>query len=215
MNYDVAGNLLSYLTANYTYDQENRLLSTAGMTYTYDGNGERVLKSNSSTGAAIKRYWSMGGNTLAEGDGTGNLAAEYIYFGGKRVARIELPANTVHYYLSDHLGSTSIVASAAGAVEEESDYCPFGTEVLVTGGINELKFTGKRRDTEPQLDYFGARYYCSPFGRFMSADWSARPAPVPYAIHDDPQTLNLYSYCACSWGLAACCGNACCAVCER
>src|SRR6478672_7676772 len=54
LNYDAAGNLLSYLTANYTYDQENRLSSTAGTTYTYDGNGERVLKSNTSTGAAIK-----------------------------------------------------------------------------------------------------------------------------------------------------------------
>jgi hypothetical protein len=102
----------------YVYDQENRLSSTAGMSYTYDGNGERVLKSNTSTGAAVKRYWSMGGNTLAEGDGSGNLTAEYIYFGGKRVARIDLPANTVHYYLSDHLGSTSIVASAAVSVEQ-------------------------------------------------------------------------------------------------
>src|SRR5438045_801106 len=94
------------------------------------------------SGAAFPK--SMGGNTLAEGDGTGNLTAEYVYFGGKRVARIDLPANTVHYYLSDHLGSTSIVASSAGAVEEESDYYPFGTEVVVTGpGMNELKFTGK------------------------------------------------------------------------
>src|SRR5579864_3155696 len=106
----------------------------------------------------------MGGNTLAEGDGTGNLTAEYIYFGGKRIARIDLPANTVHYYLSDHLGSTSVVVSAAGAVEEESDYSPFGTEVVVTGlGTNELKFTGKRRDTESQLDYFGARYYSNAY----------------------------------------------------
>jgi hypothetical protein len=124
---------MSYLSATYTYDQENRLSSTAGMTYTYDASGERVLKSNTSTGAAVKRYWSMDGNTLAEGDGSGNLTAEYIYFGGKRVARIDLPANMVHYYLSDHLGSTSIVASAAGIVEEESDYYPFGTEVIVTG----------------------------------------------------------------------------------
>jgi RHS repeat-associated protein len=179
----------------YTYDQENRLSSTAGMSYTYDGNGERVLKSNTSTGAAVKRYWSLGGNTLAEGDGSGNLTAEYIYFGGKRVARIDLPANTVHYYLSDHLGSTSIVASAAGAVEEESDYYPFGTEVVVTGsGVNELKFTGKRRDTESQLDYFGARYYSDGLGRFVSADWSASPESVPYAYLHNPQSLNLYSY---------------------
>jgi RHS repeat-associated protein len=194
MNYDAAGNLLSYLTSNYTYDPGNRLLSTAGITYTYDGNGERVLKSNASTGAAVKRYWSMGGNTLAEGDGTGNLTAEYVYFGGKRIARIDLPANTVHYYLSDHLGSTSIVASATGTVEEESDYYPFGTEVVVTGGVNELKFTGKRRDSESQLDYFGARYYSNTFGRWLSPDWSAKPVPVPYANFGDPQSLNLYGF---------------------
>ena len=165
--YDAAGNLMSYLSSTYTYDQENRLSATAGMTYTYDANGERVLKSNTSTGAAVKRYWSMGGNTLAEGDSTGNLTAEYIYFGGKRVARIDLPANTVHYYLSDHLGSTSIIIGAAGAIEEESDYYPFGTEVVVTSGLNKYKFTGKERDTESGLDNFGLRYMGSSLGRFM------------------------------------------------
>ena len=190
--YDAAGNLMSYLSSAYTYDQENRLSSTDGMSYTYDANGERVLKSNTSTGAAMKRYWSMGGNTLAEGDGSGSLTAEYVYFGGKRVARIDLPGNTVHYYLSDHLGSTSIVASAAGAIEEESDYYPFGTEVMVAGpGANELKFTGKRRDAESQLDYFEARYYSKAFGRFMRAD-------EPFADQDaqDAQSWNLYVYAA-------------------
>src|SRR4029077_14975335 len=173
-----------------TYDQENRLASTAGTTYTYDGNGERVLKSNTSTGDTTKRYWSMGGNTLAEGDGSGNLTAEYIYFGGKRVARIDLPANTIHYYLSDHLGSTSLVASAGGAIEEESDYYPFGTEVVVTGGVNELKFTGKRRDTESQLDYFGARHYSSLFGRFLQVD----PLGILKQKLVDPQQWNMYQY---------------------
>jgi RHS repeat-associated protein len=192
--YDAAGNLTSYLSSAYVYDQENRLSSAAGMSYTYDANGERVLKSNTSTGAAVKRYWSMGGNTLAEGDLSGNLTAEYIYFGGRRVARIDLPANTVHYYLSDHLGSTSIIASAAGAVEEESDYYPFGTEVVVTGGVNELKFAGKRRDTESQLSYFGARNYANGLARFITPDWAFKPASVPYADLKDPQSLNLYSY---------------------
>jgi RHS repeat-associated protein len=189
--YDAAGNLMSYVSATYTYDPENRLSSTAGMSYTYDASGERVLKSNSSTGAPTKRYWSMGGNTLAEGDGTGNLTAEYIYFGGKRVARIDLPANTVHYYLSDHLGSTSLVASPAGAIEEESDYYPFGTEVTVTGpGVNELKFTGKRRDTESQLDYFGARFYSNGSGRFTSVD----PKMTSRQRMLDPQQWNMYQY---------------------
>jgi RHS repeat-associated protein len=190
MNYDAAGNLMSYLSATYTYDQENRLLSTAGMSYTYDGNGERVLKSNTSTGAAVKRYWSMGGNTLAEGDGSGNLTAEYIYFGGKRAARIDLPANTVHYYLSDHLGSTNIVTSAAGTVEEESDYYPFGTEVVITSGPNKYKFTGKERDSESGLDLMGARYYGNALGRFVTPD----PLYLELRRLLDPQQLNIYAY---------------------
>ncbi|MGC2743574.1 MAG: RHS repeat-associated core domain-containing protein, partial [Candidatus Angelobacter sp.] len=191
LGYDAAGNMTNYTApGQYVYDAENRLSSAAGMSYTYDGNGERVLKFNTSTGAAVKRYWSIGGNTLAEGDGSGSLSAEYIYFGGKRIARIDLPANTVHYYLSDHLDSTSIIASAAGTVEEESDYYPFGTEVVVTAGPNSRKFTGKERDTESGLDNFGARYYGSALGRFVSAD----PVMIMRQRMFDPQQWNMYAY---------------------
>jgi RHS repeat-associated protein len=54
--------------------------------------------------------------------------------------------------------------------------------------------TGKERDTESGNDYFGARYYSSNMGRFMSPDWDDDPHPTPYAVLDDPQSLNLYSY---------------------
>lgn len=193
--YDAAGNLMSYLSSTYTYDQENRLSSTSDMSYTYDGNGERVLKSNASTGAAVKRYWSMGGNTLAEDDGSGNLTAEYIYCGGKRVARIDLPGGAVHYYLSDHLNSTSIVVSSSGIPEEESDYSPFGTEYIITGaGVSRYKFTGKERDPESGLDDFGARYYGNAMGRFLTPDFSDESDPVPFAEFSDPQTLNPYGF---------------------
>jgi len=56
------------------------------------------------------------------------------------------------------------------------------------------RYTGKERDTESGLDYFGARYYASSMGRFMSPDWAAKAMPVPYAKLDNPQTLNLYAY---------------------
>jgi len=55
-------------------------------------------------------------------------------------------------------------------------------------------FTGKERDEESGLDYFGARFYEGTLGRFMSPDWSAKAEPVPYSKLDDPQTLNLYAY---------------------
>jgi len=54
--------------------------------------------------------------------------------------------------------------------------------------------TGKERDTESGNDYFGARYYSSAMGRWMSPDWSAKAEPVPYAKLDNPQSLNLYAY---------------------
>jgi RHS repeat-associated protein len=54
--------------------------------------------------------------------------------------------------------------------------------------------TGKERDQESGNDYFGARYYASTMGRFLSPDWSAQEEPVPYAKLDNPQTLNLCQY---------------------
>jgi RHS repeat-associated protein len=58
----------------------------------------------------------------------------------------------------------------------------------------EYKFTGKERDTESGNDYFGARYYASSMGRFMSPDWSSDPDPIPFADLTNPQSLNLYGY---------------------
>jgi RHS repeat-associated protein len=55
-------------------------------------------------------------------------------------------------------------------------------------------FTGKERDAESGLDYFGARYYSSSIGRWMSPDWADKPEAVPYSSLDNPQSLNLYGY---------------------
>lgn len=52
------------------------------------------------------------------------------------------------------------------------------------------KFTGKERDAESGLDYFGARHYASTMGRFMSPD----PSGLMFADPTNPQSLNLYSY---------------------
>ena len=59
---------------------------------------------------------------------------------------------------------------------------------------SHLRSTGKERDIESGNDYFGARYYSSAMGRFMSPDWSAKIESGPYSKLDNPQSLNLYSY---------------------
>jgi len=50
--------------------------------------------------------------------------------------------------------------------------------------------TGKERDAETGLDFFGARYFSGPQGRFSSVD----PVIVTPARTEDPQRFNLYSY---------------------
>lgn len=160
------------------------------MTYTYDGDGKRVKKSNGTL------YWTgPGWDPLVETDLSGNVTEEYVFFNGERVARVDMPANTVEYYFSDHLKSTDIVTNATRGIVHESDYVPYGGEVVISGtDPNRYKFTGKERDSESDLDNFGARYYASTTGRFMTPDWALKPISVPYAKFGDPQTLNLYTY---------------------
>jgi RHS repeat-associated protein len=66
--------------------------------------------------------------------------------------------------------------------------------VFSAASVHPSNFTGKERDAESGNDYFGARYYASTMGRFLSPDWSAKVEPVPYAKLDNPQSLNLYAY---------------------
>jgi RHS repeat-associated protein len=58
--------------------------------------------------------------------------------------------------------------------------------------LSPSRSTGKERDTESGNDYFGARYYASSMGRFMSPD----PSALDYADPTNPQSLNLYAYAA-------------------
>ncbi|HEY2497327.1 MAG TPA: RHS repeat-associated core domain-containing protein, partial [Candidatus Angelobacter sp.] len=197
--YDAAGNMTFDATANlsYSFDQENRLTGSAGYTYTYDGDGNRVRKSNGNLAANGTLYWAMTPGVVAETDLAGTAKSEYIFFDGERVARRDGATGTggVFYYFSDHLKTASVITDAAGTIKAESDYYPWGGELQFTNNdSNDYKFTGKKRDAETGLDYFGARYYSNGMGRWVSADWSAKPEAVPYSKLDDPQSLNLYQY---------------------
>src|SRR5438552_6017856 len=89
----------------------------------------------------------------------------------------------------------SVITDSVGNIKSESDYYPWGGELqLANGDSNHYKFTGKERDGETGLDYFGARHYSNGLGRFITPDWSAVPVPVPYADLTDPQSLNQYTY---------------------
>ena len=161
--YDAAGNMTFNATPptqTYTYDQENRLTGAAGYTYTYDADSNRVRKSNGNLAANGTLYWAMTPGVVAETDLAGTLKSEYVFFDGERVARRDGPTGTggVFYYFSDHLKTASVITDSAGVIKAESDYYPWGGELqFVNNDSNDYKFTGKKRDTETGLDYFGAQ----------------------------------------------------------
>ena len=186
--YDNSGNTQNDGSIGYTWDAESQLTSAASVTYTYDAQGRRVTKSSG------KNYvYDLGGDILAETDGSGNTTAEYIFFGGKRVAMLPAGGNPT-YYVEDLLGTSRVITQNNGGVCYDADFYPYGGERPYTNTCPQnYKFEGKERDTETGNDDFGARYYSNRFGRWLSADWSAVPAPVPYANLTNPQTLNLYA----------------------
>jgi RHS repeat-associated protein len=184
-----AGNLLSDgLGHNFTYDAENRILTAAGVTYTYDGDGKRVEKS---TGTL---YWTGAGtDALSESDLSGNINAEYIFFNGKRVARVDRPSLVVHHFLTDHLSSSRMswtgTTDANRAIEQDIDYTPYGITVGAAP-VDHYEFTGKERDSESGVDYSDARHYTSIMGRFLQPD----PAGLLAADPSNPQSWNRYAY---------------------
>jgi RHS repeat-associated protein len=180
VQHDAAGNQTAIGAYRYTYDGENRVVSSTvnavTTTYAYDGEGRRVRK-----GSIVMVY-----------DAFGRLAAEY----GGTVSAAE--AGRL-YRTEDHLGSTRLVTDGSGNPRQCQDYLPFGEELpagvggrpscYMPAGEPRHRFTGKERDQETGLDYFGARYYSGAQGRFTSPD-------APFADQDpeNPQSWNLYQY---------------------
>jgi RHS repeat-associated protein len=86
-------------------------------------------------------------------------------------------AQTFEWYLKNHLGSTMLVygtgAGTPGGLKAAYDYRSFGEQIELTspstGKVTE-NFTGKERDDETQLDYFGARYLDPMLGMWTSVD---------------------------------------------
>jgi RHS repeat-associated protein len=190
ITYDASGNMLTDNVNSYGWNAESELKSVAGVNYTYDGDGNRLEKSSG------KLYWyGAGTEILDESDLSGNFANEYVFFGGQRIAMRNVSSGTIYYYAEDVLGSSrTIVQAGQTALCYDADFTPFGTERVVNESCSSnYKFEGKERDTETGNDDFGARYYSYRFGRWLSADWSSVPAPVPCANLSNPQTLNLYA----------------------
>jgi len=107
-------------------------------------------------------------------------------------------ADVVEAVITDALGNVRVITDDQGNILERHDYLPFGEECTTAlcasnpgvGAGQPRKFTGKERDQETGLDYFGARYYGSRIGRFTTVD----PVYTWQQNLLDPQRWNRYAY---------------------
>ncbi|HKM22248.1 MAG TPA: RHS repeat-associated core domain-containing protein, partial [Lachnospiraceae bacterium] len=110
--------------------------------------------------------------------------SKHIYLGDTRVltkvARadgFETNEDSIkqYYYHSDHLGSAQLITNADGDEYERIEYTPYGElwveKASAASNIDiPYRFTGKERDEETGLYYFGARYLDPKYSRWLSTD---------------------------------------------
>ena len=107
-------------------------------------------------------------------EGTDTTVTKYISANGKYLAKAVQVNNgpeQKYFHHIDLVGSIRAITDATGTVTASYEYEPFGVTVKTTGTDQDnLGFTGKRLDEGSGLSYFGARYYDSEIGRFISKD---------------------------------------------
>lgn len=211
--YDASGDVTNDNLNSYAYDAEGRLCAVSSrlggspVGYIYDASGTRVAKGTvtilgcnpATNGFTVTNSYvlGLGGEQFSEvtvSGSTDTWAHTNVFAGGRLMATYN--GSNTYFALSDWLGTKRVEYMPNGqsasffSLPYGNGLSPSGTAIDAT----ENHFTGKERDAESGLDYFGARYYASNMGRWMSPDWAKTPEGVPYADLSNPQSLNLYGY---------------------
>jgi RHS repeat-associated protein len=196
--YDAAGNVTNDGVGGiYTYDAEGRISSamSGSVIYKYDSEGQLVYESGPQ-GVEVFTRNAQGQPTAITNPTSGGPPYNMIgaYIDGEQIGSWQTDSfswvgkdwlGTKHF---ESAGVGDIASTATPTFPKTFTSLPFG-DGLSSVGTDPTHFTGKERDTESGLDYFGARYYGSSMGRWMSPDPS-----MMGAILELPQTWNKYSY---------------------
>lgn len=207
-NYDAAGNQTRVRNASgvwqrFQYDAANRLVKVTddyGATitqHTYGSTNQRLVTDDGNW----KTYYAWSGSAviaeyseIPELYGVLRWQKNYIYLGGRLLSTQEWNGSgeTLQFHHPDRLG-TRLVTNPANGSSFEQTTLPFGTALASesTGSTNR-RFTSYDRSLTTGLDYAVNRFYDSNQGRFTQVD----PIGMKSVDLSNPQTLNLYAYCA-------------------
>jgi RHS repeat-associated protein len=205
---NTTGEITGDQTFGYLYDARGKICAAHGadgwMGYIYDAEGARVAKvplpsaptscdpntNGILANVSMATLYVIGphSETMTEVVG-GTWTKTHVSANGIQVASYD--GSGIHFHIQDWLGTRRIQTDAAGIPQDSCTNEPFGDQQtcsVPSSDVSDQHYTGKERDTESGLDYFGARYYGSNMGRFMSPDKPVDQHP------EDPQSWNLYTY---------------------
>ncbi len=151
----------------------------------YGQDGQRAAKYTAQSETLyFNKMW-----TLHTDGGNSHLGGEYaknVYLGETRIVTKLVSANEIraweevnkiYFYHSDHLGSASIITDENGNEYQRLEYTPYGevwvdkySQIQESTALLPYKFTGKERDEETGLYYYGARYLDAKYSRWLSTD---------------------------------------------
>ena len=168
------------LQTNFAYNSLNLLEKamrndTIVAKYSYLADGTKLSAVNADDCSFAYR-----GSFTYRADAGGNRVFESTPFGGGRIVATAGNDTEIRYFLTDHLGSTRVVAKVTPTGREDldrKDYYPFGKaweQPDMPTSDNRYTFSGKEKQhlRFQEIDYadFGARFYDSEGVMFLQQD---------------------------------------------
>ncbi|MCB9288246.1 MAG: insecticidal toxin complex protein [Lewinellaceae bacterium] len=170
------------------FDQlENINLPNDGQAYyTYNAAGQRTRKViDDGNGILKERIYFGHFEVFRQRDGL-ERETWHIQDDTQRIALVETktkdvpgddsPDELIRYQFSNHLGTACLELDDSATVISYEEYYPYGSTSYqavnadIKAAAKRYRYTGKERDEESGLYYYGARYYASWLCRWCSAD---------------------------------------------
>ena len=195
ITYDWRGMPTEFVRQIGCYDYHGlALCDSTKLVIAYDGSGRRISKTRmkeSQNGAwwteLVTHYTGIGTEVREnplnkEAKVVVNMPQGLGRYGVDDAVNSRGNGKSFEWYLKNHLGSTMLVYGTqwvddenladVGAPIAAYDYRSFGEQVTLTESADKVteNFTGKERDDETELDYFGARYLDPMLGVWTSVD---------------------------------------------
>ncbi len=155
--------------------------------YVYDNAGQRLRKVTETIAGQIKdeRVY-LGGFEIYRKPGANTLIRETLHVmdDKQRIAMVESrnnvddgsPPQLIRYQFGNHLGSSCLDLNDNGAVISYEEYFPYGStsyqavDQNIKAVAKRYRYSGKEKDEESGLYYYGLRYYASWLARWSSPD---------------------------------------------